>query len=101
MLEWRIEIDHHWSVSPGVYGRGLKQLLPPSIWSEFARTYVSLDAEETWAALDRVIAFFRQVASEVGYALGYLYPRRVDDQVSAYLEAIREMPSSQGHGDAI
>jgi aminoglycoside 6-adenylyltransferase len=94
MLEWRIEIDHHWSVKPGMYGRGLKQLLPPHIWSEFATTYVSLDVEETWAALNRVIALFRQVAPDVGNALGYPYPQQVDDQVSAYLEAIREMPSS-------
>ncbi|HYO48758.1 MAG TPA: aminoglycoside 6-adenylyltransferase [Chloroflexia bacterium] len=93
MLEWRIEIDHNWSVKPGVYGRGLKQLLPPNIWSEFVGTYVSLDVEETWAALDRVIALFRQVALDVGNALSYTYPQQVDDQVSAYLDAIRKMPS--------
>ena len=93
MLEWRIEIDHHWSVSPGIHGRGLKQLLPPDIWSEFAMTYVSLDVQETWAALDRVIALFRQVAPDVGHALGYTYLQQVDDQVSTYLEAIRKMPS--------
>jgi aminoglycoside 6-adenylyltransferase len=94
MLEWRIEIDHNWSLKPGIYGRGLKQLLPPDIWSKFVSTWVSLDFEETWAALDRVIALFRQVASDVGNALGYTYPQGVDDQVSAYLEAIREMPLS-------
>jgi aminoglycoside 6-adenylyltransferase len=93
MLEWRIETDHNWSVKPGVHGRGLKQLLPPNIWADFAGTYVSLDVEETWAALDRVIALFRQVALDVGNALGYTYPQQVDDQVSAYLEAIRKMPS--------
>lgn len=92
MLEWRIEIDQNWSVKPGVYGRGFKQQLPPDTWSAFARTYVSLDVEETWAALDRVIALFRQIASSVGDALGYVYPQQVDDQVSAYLEAIRKMP---------
>ncbi len=93
MLEWRIEVDHNWSVKPGVQGRGLKQLLPPNIWSEFAGTYVSLDVEATWAALYRVIALFRQVAADVGDALGYTYPQEVDDLVSAYLEAIRKMPS--------
>ncbi len=91
MLEWRIEIDHNWSVKPGVYGRGLNQLLPPDTWSQFAGTYVSLDVEETWAALDLAIALFRQVALDVGNALGYPYPQQVDDRVSAYLEAIREM----------
>ncbi len=95
LLEWRIEIDHHWSVKPGVHGRGLKQLLPPDIWSKFTRTYGSLDVEETWAALDLAIALFRQVALDVGNALGYPYPQQVDDRVSAYLEAIRELPSSR------
>jgi len=94
MLEWRIEIDHHWKVAPGVHGRVIEHLLPPDIWTEFASTYVLLDVEETWAALDRVIALFRQVALDVGHALGYTYPQRVDDQVSTYLKAIREMPSS-------
>jgi hypothetical protein len=28
----------------------------------------------------------------VGNALGYTYPQQVDDQVSAYLSAMREMP---------
>jgi aminoglycoside 6-adenylyltransferase len=93
MLEWRIEIEGNWSVKPGVHGRGLKQLLPPNIWSEFAGTYVSLDVEETWVALNRVIALFRQVAADVGNALSYTYPQQVDDLVSAYLEAIRNMPS--------
>ncbi len=95
LLEWRIELDHHWSVKPGIHGRGLKQLLPPNIWQQFASTYVSLDTEETWAALDRVIALFRQIAADVGNALGYTYSQQVDDQVSAYLEAIRQMPSSE------
>lgn len=93
MLEWRIEIDHHWSVKPGVYGRGLERLLPPDVWSAFASTYGSLDAGEIWSGLNRVIALFRQVATDVGNALGYPYPQLVDDQVSAYLGAIREMPS--------
>jgi len=94
MLEWRIEIDHHWKVAPGIHGRVIERLLPPDIWKEFASTYVSLDVEETWAALARVIALFRQVALDVGNMLGYTYPQRVDDQVSTYLKAIRQMPSS-------
>ena len=95
LLEWRIELDHTWSVKPGVHGRGLKRLLPPDTWLDFARTYVSLDVEETWGALARVIALFRKLASEVGNALGYPYPQQVDAQVSAYLEAMRQMPPPQ------
>jgi aminoglycoside 6-adenylyltransferase len=98
LLEWRVEIDRNWSVRTGIPGRGLERLLPPDLWSAFAGTYVSLEIEETWAALDRVMALFRQIAREVGNALGYPYPQPVDDRVSAYLEAIRALPSSQQHG---
>jgi aminoglycoside 6-adenylyltransferase len=101
MLEWRIEIDHNWSLKPGVQGRGFKQLLPPHIWSAFARTYVSLDVRESWAALDQVIVLFRQIAGDVSSALGYSYPQHVDDQVSAYLQAIREMPAREHDHDSI
>jgi len=95
MLEWRIEIDHHWSLKPGVYGRGFEQLLPANTWSEFATTYGALDVEGTWVALDRAIALFRRVASDVGNALGYSYPQQVDDEVSAYLQEIRRLPPIQ------
>lgn len=95
MLEWRIEIEHNWSVKPGVHGRNLEHLLPPDIWSEFATTYTSLGAEQTWAALHRVIALFRKVAADVGGALGFTYPQQVDDQMCAYLDEIRKMPARQ------
>ena len=95
MLEWRIEIDHHWSLKPGVYGRGFEQLLPANTWSEFATTYGALDVEETWVALDRTTALFRRVASDVGNALGYPYPQQADDQVSTYLHEIRRLPPMQ------
>lgn len=92
MLEWRIEIDQNWSVKPGIYGRGLGQLLPVSLWSVFAGTYGGLSVEESWTALDQVIGLFRQIAAEVGNALGYSYPQQVDEQVSAYLQEVRSMP---------
>ena len=37
MLDWRIEIDHDWSLKPGWFGRGLKQLLPAETWSDADR----------------------------------------------------------------
>lgn len=100
MLEWSIEIEHGWSIKPGLLGRGLKQLLPAAIWSEFASTYVLLDSEEIWQALDRLIALFRKIALHVGNALGYPYPQQVDDQVSAYLQAMRKIPAREhDHSD--
>ena len=92
LLEWRVEIDHDWSVKPGVRGRGFKRLLPVDIWSDFASTYVGPDIEDNWAALFRSTSLFRRVAMEVGDALGYAYPQPLDDRVSAYLDAVRKLP---------
>lgn len=91
-LEWRIEIDHDWSLKPGAYGRGLERLLPTDIWSELASTYVGADIEDNWNALFRTTALFRRVASDVGNALGYPYPQEVDDAVTAQLLGVRNLP---------
>ena len=92
MLDWRIEIDHEWSLKPGWYGRGLKQLLPEKTWSELESTYVGPDSEESWNALFRLTVLFGRVAREVGELLGYDYPQTVDDQVTAYLQGVRKLP---------
>ena len=90
-LEWRIEIDRDWALRLGAYGRGLDRLLPTDIWSELAATYVGTDIEENWGALFRTTALFRRVATEVGDALGYAYPQRIDDAVTAHLQAVRKL----------
>jgi aminoglycoside 6-adenylyltransferase len=91
-LEWRIELDHGWSLRPGAYGRGLERLLPPELWAELAATYVGTDVEDNWNALFRTAALFRRVATEVGDALGFAYPQEVDDAVTAQLRAVRRLP---------
>ena len=46
LLEWRIQIDHDWSLPIGRWGRGLKRLLPSHIWSELEASYVGPGIEE-------------------------------------------------------
>ena len=69
----------------------MKRLLPPDIWEELAATYVGPEIEANWDALFRTSALFRRVAGEVADALGYAYPQSVDDRVSAYLYAVRQL----------
>ncbi len=92
MLEWRMEIDHGWSVRLGLHGRGLKQRLPVEIWSALERTYVGAGQEENWDALWKTIALFRRAAVYVGQRLGYAYPEPLDRQVAGYLEKIKNLP---------
>lgn len=92
MLEWRMEMDHDWSVPTGVLGKGLRKNLPdPDIWQALEATYVGADPAENWAALFGTIDLFRQVAIEVGAHLGYAYPHEMDAQVCAYLRGVQAM----------
>ena len=92
LLEWRVELDHDWSLRPGAFGRGMERLLPADLWDELATTFVGMDVDENWEALFRTAALFRRVATEVGDALGYPYPRWIDDAVTAQLQDVRSLP---------
>ena len=90
MLEWRIEIDHEWSVKPGPYGRGLKRWLPPDLWADLEDTYTGAALDSNWSALFRTIDLMRRVAIEVGHRLGYTYPENLERRVRRYLQTVRE-----------
>jgi aminoglycoside 6-adenylyltransferase len=94
LLEWRIELNHDWSLKPGVCGRGLKKHLDAGTWSELAGTYVGADIDENWAALFKTTGLFRRIAVEAGSALGYAYPQELDQQVTSYLHHIKSLDSS-------
>ncbi len=92
LLEWRLELDHAWSLRPGVLGRGLKQHLPPDLWAGLRATFPGPALEDHWAALSATTALFRRVAREVGAALGYAYPAEIDERMTACLAAVRTLP---------
>lgn len=91
MLEWRMEMDHGWSIKTGAYGKGLKKHLPADIWSAFEETYVGAGIEENWQAMFRTIDLFQMVATEVGNHLGYAYPQQLHNRAVAYLSRVRQL----------
>jgi aminoglycoside 6-adenylyltransferase len=88
MLEWRMECDHSWSVSPGVNGRGLKRRLPPDLWNAFEATFAGAGIAENRDALFRMIVFYRRIARDVAAHLGYDYPDDLDRRVTALAREI-------------
>lgn len=91
LLEWRLELDHGWSVRPGFFGRGLRRYLGPATWAELEATYVGADRDEIWAALYRAIDLFQRVAIGVGRDLGYEYPHHLDATMMSYLGQIERL----------
>ena len=91
MLEWHMEIDHHWSIKPGPYGRRLKRWLRADLWDELEDSYTGADLEANWDALFKTIDLFRKVASEVGEHLGYAYPSDLEARVITYLKMVKNL----------
>lgn len=92
MLEWRMEIDHDWSVSTGNLGKGIKKRLPPDLWAELEATYAAAGIEENWESLFRLIEFYGGIAREVGASLGYAYPEEFHQRVTRF---VRDMKSGK------
>lgn len=90
-LVWRMEIDHQWSVKPGLYGQRLKRWLRPDLWAELESTYTGAGLEANWEALFRTLTLFRRVAIEVGELMGYAYPHNLDQRVNAYLQKVKNL----------
>ncbi len=90
LLEWRVELDHAWSLPMGSLGKGLNKHLPAGLWSEFEATFAGAKIEDNWAALFATLDFFRRVAIQVGGSLGYVYPEELHQRVRVYVEHIRQ-----------
>ncbi len=98
ILEWRMEIDHGWSLPVGNIGKGLKKRLPPDVWAQLEQTFAGASVADNWEALEKTMALFRQVAIEVGAHLGYAYPHDLDRRVNTYVQHIKELapPAERG-----
>lgn len=92
MLEWWVGDNSNWTVAIGSLGKGLKRHLPPALWADVEACYASADLADNWVALDKTLALFRQVAIEVGSALGYTYPHELHERVVAYTNQIKQLP---------
>jgi len=91
MLEWRMGVEHNWSLPTGSLGKGLKKRLPPEIWSELEETYTGAGTQDHWEALFRTMNLFRRVAREVGESLGYEYPLELDQRVTDFVRKMQAL----------
>ncbi len=88
MLSWYIGIKTDFSVSTGLWGKYFKRYLPNVLYTQYTMTYASFDS--LWNAVFTACSLFRQAAKFVGTALGYTYSQRDDDQMTSYLQKIRD-----------
>ena len=96
MLTWTVGVEKGWSADTGAFGRWIRQHLDPELWAEVEAAFGGTDEEGHWRALFRTTAVFRRCAQRVADALGYEYPRALDERMEAYLRAIMARPKRGG-----
>lgn len=92
LLQWYAEIQHGWSVRPGVHGRGLKRMLDEGTWAELERTYAGAGIAENWEALFAMLGLVRRVAKAIAANLGFVYPEQTDADVTTHVTKVRMLP---------
>jgi aminoglycoside 6-adenylyltransferase len=90
MLEWRMAMEHGWTITAGAHGKGLKKRLPPDLWAQVEDTYAGAGIAENWVALDKTMTLFRQVAVEVAAHLGYSFPHDLHERVVALVDKMQD-----------
>lgn len=96
MLEWRIGIEYNWSAGIGSLGKGLKKRLPTALWPAVEACFAGAALADNWTALANTMALFRQVAVEVGDAMGYRYPHELHERVDGYVAQIHQLSNELG-----
>ena len=89
MLEWRVELDHAWSLPVGVHGKGLKKQLSEVTWAALERTYAGADLDENWEALFEMLNLFKEVGEQVAAGLGFEFPTELHRRVTIFLHEYR------------
>ncbi|MBE9913525.1 aminoglycoside 6-adenylyltransferase [Paenibacillus donghaensis] len=93
MLEWQVGIQTDFAVSTGKNGKYLQKYMAELSWKELLSTYPGGSCEEAWISLFAMCKLFRSSSLFVAERLGFEYPARDDQRVSAYLEQVRSLPS--------
>lgn len=97
VIEWFIGLQRNWAVNTGMHGRGFKRYLDKKTWSEYESTFARAGIEENWEAFFNAVALFRRLARVVGENLGYEYPERIDEEMTAYYRWIRSTEKNRAN----
>jgi aminoglycoside 6-adenylyltransferase len=93
MLQWHIGIETNFAVDSGKCGKYFERYLATDQWSAFVQTYADGDYEHMWQGLFTMCELFRESAKEVARYFGYPYNLGEDENVTAHLAHVRNLPA--------
>ncbi|MFK3937118.1 aminoglycoside 6-adenylyltransferase [Alkalihalobacillus sp. NPDC078783] len=89
MMNWKIGIRTHFSLSTGKNGKYLKRFLSEKEWKRFSGTYPRLETHEIWTSLFVLLEEFAAYANEVASACDYTQHVVETNKVFAYLKEVQ------------
>lgn len=92
MLEWQVGTDTNFNKNTGSFGKYLEHHLNEGDWTLFISTFSRGDYDEIWNALFAMCNLFRKASTHVAEQLGFTYPDQDDENVTAHLRHIRNLP---------
>ncbi len=92
MLDWRIGLSTGFTTGTGKMGKRYSDRLPEGLWRLVENSYSDADLGRSWAALRALMDAFRMAAGDVAGGLGYRFPTREADHVTAYLRRVEALP---------
>jgi len=92
MVTWHFAIETHFEMAPGKDGKYIKQALDPNLWTKLEATYSDAIFENIWNSLFSMGNIFRSTAKHVANVFGFTYPEKDDQNVTAHLLYVRQLP---------
>lgn len=92
MLTWYFGIRTDFNKAAGKQGKYIKEDVEPDIWANLEKTYSDSDFENNWESLFIAGKLFRRLANVVAGYFGFQYPQKDDENVSAFLRRIKDLP---------
>lgn len=93
MLTWYFGVKTDFKKSPGKLGKYIKDDVEPEIWSELEKTYSDANFDNIWESLFTIGKLFSHTAKVVASNFGFQYPQQDDDNVSEYIQKIKNLPT--------
>jgi aminoglycoside 6-adenylyltransferase len=89
MVIWNLQSKNDWKVKTHSEGKKMYSWLDDETIETIGSAYSGFNRNESWKSLLNTIEIFRKISKETAYALDYLYPDNVDENISRYIEKMR------------
>lgn len=94
LLEWKIGMEHHFSVSAGKAAKYMNRYLSEEAYKQFLATYAYAGTKELWKAVFQMCDLFQATAIEISGVLNLDYDREEAKNSRDFLEHVKKLPAN-------